>query len=267
MLSKSGKSEKLIYCGNLDGTCTVVDTADFNLEESPVETYPHLVSELAGHPSFIKVLSIEDSLKEKHDILFTAKTALQSIDECKSQRKGECKTAGFEALNNQLEFEILRSTEISTGTKHKLADMCLPQDFDVAVGNERKGMKETKDGYMRYIDVFTAHDRYAKVDWLYYVYEYFPVANDKESFFHIGSQGQDTSFISLRCNLDLFCEKLNQTNFDDYPKNNFRLGRVCSADLYFANVAEIPLSCGDDDKVRVLIDFSGTSGLILMIII
>ena len=98
--------------------------------------------------------------------------------------KGECKTAGFEALNNQLEFEILRSTEISTGTKHKLADMCLPQDFDVAVGNERKGMKETKDGYMRYIDVFTAHDRYAKVDWLYYVYEYFPVANDKESFSH-----------------------------------------------------------------------------------
>ena len=87
MLSKSGKSKKLIFCGNIDGTCTVVDTADFNNEESSVETYPHLVSELAGHPSFIKVLSIEDSLKEKHDILFTAKTALQSIDECKSQRK------------------------------------------------------------------------------------------------------------------------------------------------------------------------------------
>ena len=78
--------------------------------------------------------------------------------------------------------------------------MCLPQDFDVAVGNERKGMKETKDGYMRYIDVFTAHDRYAKVDWLYYVYEYFPVANDKESFFHIKSN--DTYPKSLHCTFD-----------------------------------------------------------------
>ena len=172
--------------------------------------------------------------------------------------KGECKTAGFEALNNQLEFEILRSTEISTGTKHKLADMCLPQDFDVAVGNERKGMKETKDGYMRYIDVFTAHDRYAKVDWLYYVYEYFPVANDKESFFTSSQKILTLSlYIALLTIWLYFCGKRYQTNFDDYPKNNFRLGRVCSADLYFANVAEIPLSCGDDDKVRVLIDFSG----------
>ena len=118
--------------------------------------------------------------------------------------KGECKTAGFEALNNQLEFEILRSTEISTGTKHKLADMCLPQDFDVAVGNERKGMKETKDGYMRYIDVFTAHDRYAKVDWLYYVYEYFPVANDKESFFTSSQKILTlTRYIALLINLTL----------------------------------------------------------------
>ena len=28
-------------------------------------------------------------------------------------------------------------------------------------------------------------------------------------------------------------------------KGNFRLGRVCSADLYFANIAEILLKCGD----------------------
>ena len=69
---------------------------------------------------------------------------------------------------------------------------------------------------MRYIDVFTAYDKYAKVEWLYYVYEYFDAITSNMDFFE--------------------------------PTTKFRLGRVCSADLYFANIAEIPLMCGDADK-------------------
>ena len=68
---------KLIYCGNVNGTCTVLDIKKFHDQEHAGEDYDHLVSELTGYPSFIKVLSIKDSINQQHDILFTAKTALK----------------------------------------------------------------------------------------------------------------------------------------------------------------------------------------------
>ena len=43
----------------------------------------------------------------------------------------------------------------------------------------------------------------------------------------------------------------NDNNFDNSNKGNFRIGRACIADIQFKSAAEIPLSCGDSDKVHL----------------
>ena len=39
----------------------------------------------------------------------------------------------------------------------------------------------------------------------------------------------------------------NTEDFDEMPKNNLRIGRACVGDIFFSNIAEIPLICEFSD--------------------
>ena len=98
--------------------------------------FKDVVSPLKQYPSFARVLSINDSIKETHDILFTAKTNLVGTNICKQEyrtnKDNECSCQNrmldqtWQAVSSN---EIMRATEIST-TTHKLKDMCGPQAVD-----------------------------------------------------------------------------------------------------------------------------------------
>ena len=201
--------------------------------------FKDVVSPLKQYPSFARVLSIDDSIKETHDILFTAKTNLVGTNICKQEyrtnKDNECSCQNrmldqtWQAVSSN---EIMRATEIST-TTHKLKDMCGPQAVDssyedkmilrqksvleIGVGSDMCSEEEQDESTTRYIEVFTAFDEYSGTDWLYYIYEY--------------------------------SETKKGTNWEqDGPSSNFRIGRACVADINFRNIAEIPLKCADSDK-------------------
>ena len=212
--------------------------------------FKDVVSPLKQYPSFARVLSIDDSIKETHDILFTAKTNLVGTNTCKQEYKRIKNEEKNNLLNKDVECscqsrmldqtwqavssnEIMRATEISS-TTHKLKDMCRPQAVDssyedrmilrqksvsngIGVGPDMCSEEEQDESTTRYIEVFTAFDEYSGTEWLYYVYEY--------------------------------SETKKGTNWEqDGPSSNFRIGRACVADINFRNIAEIPLKCADSDK-------------------
>ena len=55
--------------------------------EAKGKKFKDVVSPLKQYPSFARVLSINDSIKETHDILFTAKTNLVGTNTCKQEYK------------------------------------------------------------------------------------------------------------------------------------------------------------------------------------
>merc|ERR1712113_176717 len=221
--------KRLVICSNINGECTVLKPSDFS-NEAKGEKFQDVVSSLRQYPSFARVLSINDSNKETHDILFTAKTNLVGTNTCKQEyktnkdEKCSCQSRlldqTWQAVSSN---EIMRATEISN-TTHKLKDMCGPQAIDssyedkmilrqksisngINVAPDMCSEEEQNESTTRYIEVFTAYDEYSGTDWLYYIYE--------------------------------FSETKKGTNFEP-SKSNFRIGRACVADINFRNIAEIP---------------------------
>ena len=222
-----GNVEKLIICGNLEGKCTIIDESNFENTAAPNVEYKQLVSEIRENPGFIKVIKLKDSSGTVHDLLYSAKTNLYGTDICKNYHRTQPKNctcsnevSALVSLKQRKDFtEVLRVTELSKDVQPKLEEIC-PGSSAIDPDLGRAGMRIngaadqrladqncvefiSRQGTMRYTEVFTAFDKSSKMEWLYYVYDYMPPPTN---------------------------------DFDNMPKSNFRIGRACSADIYFSNI-------------------------------
>ena len=68
----------LLYCQNVNGSCTILDKNDL-ATSNPVLTQSELVSQIPENPAMVSILEISDSENVLHKVLYTGRVIINEL--------------------------------------------------------------------------------------------------------------------------------------------------------------------------------------------